>query len=92
MKTYELTSHDSSFECFSNNYESGNDIVSDNKSMIETHVVTKRYYNYFKGITKITTMRVLYKTAKNVEYNCDINELPEGMFPLTILSNGMNLE
>ena len=35
--------------------------VSATKVIIETHVEGKSYYNYYKSIIKITTIRVRYK-------------------------------
>ena len=61
-----------------------NDIVSTTKVMIEIHVVAKRYYNYSKRIIKKTTIMVHLKNINNIKDNCDINELPEGKFLISI--------
>ena len=45
-----------------------NDIVSDTKAIIETHVAVKLYYNYTEKIIKNTTIIVHYtmETKSNV--------------------------
>ena len=61
-----------------------NIIVSGTKAIIETHVAVKRCYNYSERIIKNTTVRVHLHNGKCFKANCDIDELPECRFPLTI--------
>ena len=47
---------------FSNNYDSGNVIVSATKAVIETQVETKHYHNYYERIIENNTIIVHYTT------------------------------
>ena len=72
-----------------------NDIVSDTKAIIETHVVENRSYNYSERIIKNTTTRFHHTAEKISKLTVkSINFHKEGFQKpyKTILSNGMNLE
>ena len=60
-----------------------NNIVSSTKLMIETHVLDNAVRiiprDNWKDYNKIPL-----HNRNNVKANCDINELPEGRFPLTV--------
>ena len=58
--------------------------ISATKAIIETQVEAKCYYNYSKGEIEKTAIRVNLQNENNVKAICDISELPEGRFPLTI--------
>ena len=72
----------------------GNDIASANKSIIETNVVEKRYYNYYKRIIKNTTTRFHYTTETLLKLTVTSMNCNKSGFHSpckTILSNGINL-
>ena len=49
---------------FFNTEESVNDIFSANKVIIETHVASKRYYNYPDSVIKKTKIIVHYRWGR----------------------------
>ena len=62
----------------------GNNIVSATKAIVETHILQRHYQNYSDRIIKIDYNNSPLHNRINIKYNCDIDELPEGRFPLTI--------
>ena len=60
------------------------DFVSVTKEMIETYVAEKHYQNYYKRKIKKNYNNSTLHNGNNSKANCDIYEIPEGRFPLTI--------
>ena len=60
-----------------------NNIVSTTKAIMETHLAARRYYNYSEGTIK-RLQHDSIPQGKKCQANCEIGELLEGRFPLTI--------
>ena len=61
-----------------------NEIVPDTKGIIKTHIATKKYYNYSEKTIKKDYNNIPLQNRNNVKTKCEIYELQEGRFTLTI--------